>query len=493
MSFTSNMSQPETGISAIPVSRLVHKIKDLLEKVDISKFPISGELSNLRPGGNNHLYFNLKDETASISCVMWAGVHRTLSFVPADGMSVIVHGTINVYEKRGTVSLVVQSMSQTGVGMLYAQLEALKRKLDAEGLFNPAHKKPKPPEIRQIGLVTGENTAALQDVMKTIRTRWPMLRVTLFPTLVQGERAPADIVEALKRADASGQDAILLVRGGGSFEDLFCFNDERIVRQLYNMKTYTVTGIGHEIDTSLADLASDHKALTPTAAAQWVTEDQRDVMHQIQVAKNRMTVAMKRILDMNRARLMMAESSPFISDPMSYARSRRQQLDYLNARLSHSLSQCDQKMHTQLQQFNNEMILLIKNRLAASSQKSAVLAARLASFSVGSRIAQDREQILFLKDEMQSALIRLMAQNSRELESLRSLLEALSPMSILDKGYAIVEKDGHILRDVSETQAGDHISVLMSSGSLLATVSQTALNPKKPDSEIQASGKTEDE
>lgn len=467
MPYETEQTPFQRGLKTIPVSYLVKKIKNFLEnKVNMTGILVSGEISNLRPGGNGHLYFNLKDETAAMSCVMWASNLRSLPFVPEDGMSVVVGGSLSVYEKRGTMSIVCHTMQPTGIGMLYAQLEALKNRLSSEGLFNNEHKKPKPEEIRSIGLVTGENTAALQDVMKTIRMRWPMLNVTLFPALVQGDKAPADIVRQLKNADTYGFDAVLLVRGGGSFEDLFCFNDEQIVRTLYGMKTYTVTGIGHEIDTSLADLAADHRALTPTAAAQWVTEDQREICSRIQNAKARMLASVRRIFDSASAHLMMIMSNPYLSNPLSYAESRRQKLEFLNSQLHNRLERTDSDCSHTLESLKTEMINAMNSRISFSERSLLIASSKLESSSPQRQIVLEREELQNLKKQMIRELRNRLESSRNRLNSLTELMQAVSPECILKKGYALIEADHHYVKSVSGLSPDQKIEVILCDGIL---------------------------
>lgn len=266
----------------IKVSVLVNKVNAFLSShVKLDQALVSGELSNVKYI-NGHCYFDLKDDQGQLSCTLWKSNAAKLGFTLEDGMAVLVHGKLAVYEKRGQLQLSVDYVQRDGIGALAIELEKRRQYFEKLGYFNPAIKKPRPQEINRIGVVTGRTTAALQDVLKTVRNRWPMLRVHLFEAPVQGVDAPAKIVKALQQADQAGMDAILLVRGGGSFEDRFCFNDPAIVEALHVMKTYTVTGIGHEVDSSLADFTADHYAFTPTAAAQWVTPDQYEVRQTLQ-------------------------------------------------------------------------------------------------------------------------------------------------------------------------------------------------------------------
>lgn len=461
----------QSGVKIIPVSHLVMKIKDFLEnRVNMTGVLVSGELSNVKEGGNGHLYFNLKDDRGGMSCAMWSSYRRRLDFVPEEGMSVTVSGALNVYEKRGSMTLVCTSMQRTGLGDLYIRFEELKKRLQAEGLFNPALKKPKPKDIEKIAIVTGENTAALQDIMKTIKTRWPMLQTTLYPTLVQGDRAAANIVSQLKKADEGGYDAILLVRGGGSFEDLFCFSDEQIVRTLRNMKTYTVTGIGHEIDTSLADLAADHRAVTPTAAAQWVTPDQKEVLARIEQDRQSMIASTQRLYRNSLNRLMMIQSNPWLMDPLKWAASRKDRLALLNSRLAASLRSYDERSLRAVETYRQILDTRIRNYAVLQDRRLRQDTNALYLHSPVSEIKKLRLQTGQDRQIMIQTMKNRLNASISQTRSLTELLNALSPQSVLDRGYAIVEKNGHPVRSIAETENGEKISILLSDGRLNAEI-----------------------
>ena len=259
----------------LSVSSLLRYLKNRLDTDDhLQKIYVSGEISNYHRHFSGHLYFTLKDPYASINCVMFKSAAATLRFEPKTGDKVIVYANTSIFEASGQLQLYVQRMNLDGLGDLYAQYEALKNKLAEEGLFDQSHKKIlEKTYLERVGVLVGDRSAAMSDIKTAFRRRWPLCKVEYHPVLVQGTDAPKDIINKLKQADELGYDAIILARGGGSFEDLFCFNDEMLIRTIYDMKTFLVSGIGHEQDFTLTDFVADLRAATPTASVELITPD----------------------------------------------------------------------------------------------------------------------------------------------------------------------------------------------------------------------------
>jgi exodeoxyribonuclease VII large subunit len=255
------------------VGELTRYVRQLIETdYRLQELEVEGEVSNLRVPGSGHAYFTLKDDQAQLKCVMWRDAVQAMRRLPRDGERVIALGNIGVYEAGGQYQLYCQTLMPVGEGDLYRRFIALKERLEAEGWFAPERKRPLPERLRTIGVVTGEGTAALQDVLNVIRRRYPLARVIVSPTPVQGEGAPPQIVAALRAINRHPDvDVILLVRGGGSIEDLWCFNDERVVQAVAESALPVITGVGHETDYTLVDFAADQRAPTPSAAAELAT------------------------------------------------------------------------------------------------------------------------------------------------------------------------------------------------------------------------------
>jgi exodeoxyribonuclease VII large subunit len=277
------------------VNELTIYIRDLFDlDLRLQDVWVEGEVSNFRRAPSGHLYFTLKDDKSELACVMWRTQAAWLNAEPQHGDAIVAHGRITVYESRGQYQLVCDALQSAGVGELNRQFELLKAKLDAAGLFDPARKRPIPLVPRRIGVVTSPSTAAFQDIQNVLRRRYPLIEVILSPALVQGKEAPSQIVSAIQRLNERDDiDVIIVARGGGSLEDLWCFNDESVVRAVAGSRIPVVTGVGHEIDFTLVDFASDQRAPTPSAAAEMVTPDGAVLRNDLSVWADRLEGVME--------------------------------------------------------------------------------------------------------------------------------------------------------------------------------------------------------
>ncbi|HEC34488.1 MAG TPA: exodeoxyribonuclease VII large subunit [Chloroflexi bacterium] len=326
------------------VSQLVASIRAVVEADPLlADVWVEGELSNFRRAASGHCYFTLKDAEAELRCVMWRSVAEALRAFPADGDQVLVHGHVGVYEQRGSLQLYVDDLKAAGVGLLYQEFERLKARLEAEGLFAPERKRPLPRFPRRIGVVTSPAAAALRDILHVLARRYPLAEVLLSPTLVQGEEAPPQIaaaLEALNRRD--DVDVILVARGGGSLEELWAFNDERVARAVAGSRIPVVCGVGHETDFTLADFAADRRAPTPSAAAEIATPDRAGLHGQVMALTARLTAALETRLAQRRTSLTEQVRALRHLSPAVQLAQVRQRVDDLAARaadaLQHTLS-----------------------------------------------------------------------------------------------------------------------------------------------------------
>lgn len=295
---------------------------------------VQGEVSNLRKASSGHWYFTLKDDRAQLRCVMWRSNASRQFVVPKDGDNIQVHGYVSLYDQRGDVQFYADFIRAAGVGDLYAQFEQLKAKLDAKGLFDAVHKKALPPFPLRLGVVTSPQAAALQDVLNVLARRFPLADVLLAPTLVQGANAPQQIAAAIAQLDTEHLvDVILLVRGGGSIEDLWAFNDEQVARAVFSAATPVVTGIGHETDFTIADFVADHRAPTPSAAAEVATPNLADVQGAVRAKHERLSFAMRAQVHALRDDVSAAAQQLDYRSPAAAVRNYRQRVDELHTRL----------------------------------------------------------------------------------------------------------------------------------------------------------------
>jgi exodeoxyribonuclease VII large subunit len=324
------------------VSEVTSRIRALLENEPTFRdLWVEGEVSNFSRASSGHLYFTLKDAGAQLGCVMWSSRARRQRYLPRSGDQVTAHGRIGLYEAGGRYQLYVDSIQPAGRGSLFAEFERLKAQLEAEGLFAEERKRPLPAFPRRIGVVTSPTAAALRDVLNVLRRRFPQVEVLLSPTPVQGDAAPPRIVAALAALNARRDvDVILLVRGGGSLEDLWAFNDERVARAVAASRICVVSGVGHETDFSLADFAADRRAPTPSAAAEVATPDCAELRASLAQRRARLERALDRCVEDRRSRLASLERSLSYLSPVARVENARQQLDVLAGRAEAATARC---------------------------------------------------------------------------------------------------------------------------------------------------------
>jgi exodeoxyribonuclease VII large subunit len=348
----------EPTIRPLRVSELTSQIKDLLEET----FPVVlvvGEISNFKHHSSGHMYFTLKDDRAELRAVMFRGNNRLLRFTPADGMEVLAKGRVTVYEPRGQYQLLVQEMTPAGVGALYLEFEALKKKLAAEGLFDNRWKQPLPPYPRRVGIITSATGAAIQDIIQVLGRRAPQVELILRPTLVQGAEAADDIVQAVRDFEAFGAVDVLIVgRGGGSLEDLWPFNEERVARALHACPIPIVSAVGHETDFTIADLVADVRAPTPSAAAEIVAPARADLLEHLRQREQILTRLVRHRLEQVWQTLDHLTSRYAFQQPGRQLERHREQLEQLKHRLVHSVGIRLQLWNTQLSGWEKKLTAL---------------------------------------------------------------------------------------------------------------------------------------
>jgi exodeoxyribonuclease VII large subunit len=427
----------------LTVSELNRAVAGILER-NLPVARVEGELSNVVRAASGHWYFSLKDASAQVRCVMFRGRARHVDFSPRDGDRVEVLALATLYEARGEFQLNVEAMRRAGAGDLYRRFLELKDRLQREGLFDAARKRPLPAHPGAIGIVTSPQAAALRDVLTTLRRRAPAIPVVVYPTQVQGAEAPAQIAAAIGRAGSRRDgEVLLLVRGGGSIEDLWSFNDERVARAIAACPLPVVVGVGHETDFTIADFVADLRAPTPTAAAELVAPDRRELARGALGLARRLLMAMRRRLD--RASQRLDTGTRLLRPPSAQWRDRARRVAALAQRLAAA---------------GNAQRL---RRAGAVDRLAARLRAPRADLA-GQRLEA-------LERRLARAVREALAQRGRRVESAAAALALVSPQAVLDRGYAIVSSaDGGVLRDAARARPGDALSVRLASGRLDATV-----------------------
>ncbi len=455
------------------VSRLNREVRVLLDGA-FGLTWVEGELSNVARPASGHLYFSLKDATAQVRCAMFRQRNRLVTFAPKNGDKVLVRARIGLYEARGDFQLIVEHMEPAGEGALRAEYEALKKKLAAEGLFDADLKRPVPALPRRIGVVTSPTGAAVRDVLKVLRRRFAAVPVLVYPTAVQGADAAAEIAEALALASARADcDVLILTRGGGSLEDLWCFNDERVARAIRASTVPVVCGVGHEIDVTIADFAADLRAPTPSAAAEMVVPDSAEWQRRTTSLAQRIAAATRRLLaEAARQSTSLAERLGR-QHPGQRLAQKAQLLDDLEARL-------------------------VRGTLAALETRRGRLAtqhARLAGTAPAATIVHLASRVGAAATRLEAAVQRHLDQAAQRVQIARRTLAAVNPLATLERGYAIVStapgdaagQAPAILRDAADVAPGDRVQARLAAGSLVATVESTDTAQPHPKSSSEES------
>jgi exodeoxyribonuclease VII large subunit len=431
------------------VSRLTREVRILLDQ-GLGVVWVEGELSNFSQPSSGHWYFSLKDRDAQLRCAMFRTRNTGVGFVPRAGAQVIARGRISVYEARGEYQLIVEHLEEAGVGALKREFERLKAKLAAEGLFALEHKRALPRFPRRIGVITSPTGAALRDVLKVLARRYPPAEVLIYPSPVQGAAAVPGLVAALQAASARAEcDVLILARGGGSLEDLWAFNDERLARAIHDCSLPVISGVGHEIDFTIADLVADARAPTPSGAAELVVPDRLACLEAVGRGAQRLGAGMRRELRICAMRLEAAERRMALAHPGVRLNQQIQRLDELAQRLGGAMRTCVDRDRIRLAEAGAS--------LERSSPRNLV------------RDYRARQEAL--QARLRGAVSQQLALLGHRLALAQRALNTVSPLATLSRGFAIVTRaDGSVLTDTSAIAPGDEICALLARGSLSAQV-----------------------
>ncbi|MBO5120582.1 MAG: exodeoxyribonuclease VII large subunit [Bacilli bacterium] len=411
----------------ITVTQLTKYIKYKIDNdVHLNEVFLKGEISNFKAHSRGHFYFTLKDEGSRINAIMFASSTRNIKFIPQDGMKVLVTGKISVFEANGGYQIYVNDMLEDGVGNLYIAYEQLKKKLEEEGLFDQSKKKPIPKIPTRVGVVTAPTGAAIKDIISTIKRRWPLTEILLFPSLVQGEDAAADIVKQIKLSENYQIDTLIVGRGGGSIEDLWPFNEEIVARAIYECKTPVISAVGHEIDFTIADFVADLRAPTPTGAAELAVPAISDITNYLNQLKIRLNKSIQNKVNINKQKLTEITSRYIFTNPISIYQTKEMIFDSLLDRLKYAT--------TNLVTIKEKKFLEIKN----------------------SYILKNPYQLLDKKSNKYLQII--------------SKLETLSPLLTLKRGYTMTKVNNKVITSSKDIEKKDIIEVEFTDGTINAEV-----------------------
>jgi len=411
---------------------------------------VEGEISNLMRSAAGHVYFSLKDESASVRCAMFRMQNQSLDFELRDGMQILARAKVGLYKQRGEFQLIVEYAEESGEGLLRQRFELLKQTLQKEGLFDEFHKKPLPKMPKTIGLVTSPKGAAVQDIIKTIKRRYPIVRVIVYPTLVQGNEATKKIASAIDIANQRDEcDVIIIARGGGSLEDLWCFNEELVARSIFDSKIPIISGIGHETDFTIADLVADLRAATPTAAAEIALPTTSEIVDRL----NRYIFDITQLIDYKvnhfRHQLKSASLRMQASHPQSKLQFNMQKLDLINEKM--------QKLPMMQVSDLKNIFKISFSKLLASNPKI--------------NIEAERQNLEMKNMALSNAIIGLIESKRNRFSVMTAQLEGASPLQSLSRGYALVtNEDGRNIKSVKKIKTGASVKTKLSDGSFISRV-----------------------
>ncbi len=410
----------------ITVTQLTKYIKYRLDNdQNLMKVYLKGEISNFKAHSRGHLYFTIKDENTRINAIMFSTYASKLKIAPLDGMKVLVTGKISVYEPSGNYQIYVESLEEDGVGNLYIAFEELKKKLEKEGLFDKSKKKKIPLIPERIGIITAPTGAAIKDILSTLKRRWPLAETILFPSLVQGKEAASDIIRNIELSKNYDLDVLIIGRGGGSIEDLWCFNEEIVARAIYDLNTPVISAVGHEIDFTICDFVADLRAPTPTGAAELAVPNINDIINFLTQLKIRTINSINNILDFKKKSLLNLKNNYILKNPLTIYQIKEEKFDNLLNRL----------INTQ------------KNLLNINNNK-----------------------LDFLKNNLNKAILNILNEKKHKYVNIISKLEVLNPLLTIKRGYSIVKKENKVISSKKNIKKKDHLDIELSDGSIKVEV-----------------------
>ena len=436
------------------VEQLNIQIRQTLEN-QIGIIWLQAEISNFKPHTSGHFYFSLKDSKAQISAIMFRGSNSKLKFKPHDGLEVIVRGRITVYEPRGTYQIVCESMEPVGAGALQKQFEQLKEKLKSEGLFEAARKKQLPSFPKNIAIVTSPTGAAIQDILNIMKRRAPHVAITVVPAIVQGAAAAPALRDAFKKAQMTKPDVIIIGRGGGSIEDMWCFNDEALARLIAGSEIPVISAVGHEIDFTICDFVADLRAPTPSAAAELVAKSSNEILQKLNQWERLIKNSFEKIFKLKRQAMQAATHR--LIDP------KKKLVDY-NLRNDELLTRLEQATKVYLEYHKKDLNLLQQKIISP-----LVLVGRAKS---------NLDQLVL---RLNSNTLKLVTDARFKLNNFMGLLDSLSPLKVVDRGFSITTKNQEVVKSVSKLKIADLLEIKVSDGTVEASITKITTKSKGND------------
>ncbi|WP_223669650.1 exodeoxyribonuclease VII large subunit [Kangiella shandongensis] len=439
--------EPTEQRKVYSVTEIALKVRRQLES-EIGQIWITGEISNLATPRSGHWYFTLKDADAQLRCAMFKNRNRSVRFTPEDGQQVLLRAKLSLYEPRGDLQLIAEYMEPAGEGALQIAFNRLKEKLNSEGLFAPELKRPIPSFPNKIGIITSPTGAAIRDVLTVLKRRMPQVPVMIYPSQVQGDKAAKTIIEQLHIANERQEcDVLLVTRGGGSLEDMWCFNDEQLAREIRNSDIPVVSAVGHEVDTSISDLVADLRAPTPSAAAEMMVPNRMDILHKFQTLERRMLNEFQHRLEVTHARL-----------------------DKLTSRIVHPKQRLAQSQ-TDLQRLSKQLNAAQNRYLEQKDTSLESLSARLKSYQPHKHLEQSKERLSTREKQLQQAMKQQLNRSQQTFALAAQKLNDISPLATLKRGYSITQDEsGKALKTATEAKKAKVLVTRLGEGTVKSKV-----------------------
>lgn len=435
------------------VSTLTQELKAVIDDAFANLIWVEGEISNLRTAASGHSYLTLKDEYSQLKAVIFKPQRLYLRFQPTDGMQVVVRGRLSIYEPRGEYQLVIESLEPKGIGALQLALEQLKTRLAQEGLFDESRKRPIPAFPQKIGVVTSPTGAAIRDILQVIRRRFANVHVLLYPVKVQGEGAAEEIAQGIETLNhLQACDVLIVGRGGGSLEDLWAFNEERVARAIFHSAIPVISAVGHEIDYTIADLVADLRAPTPSAAAELVVKNKTEVVHRLDSLQKRLLYAMQSRVKLFRRRLRYCQERRVFTEPFNRIHLLAQRLDELTLRMERNM----------------------RWQVAHWKEQVGTLQKQLSMLSPRAYCRQQREKLQRLQEALGQAMYHHLRLQQEKLQGVIGKLDALSPLAVLGRGYSICRQfpSQRLVKEIAQVEVGDRLQVRVSDGEIICEVEE---------------------
>ena len=454
---TISQENPPTERQIYSISELNRKVRGLLED-NLPLIWVEGEISNFARPASGHWYLSLKDDQAQVRCAMFRNANQRVRFQPRDGTQVLVRCRAGLYEGRGEYQLVIEHMEEAGFGALQRQFEQLKQKLADEKLFDNQYKQPLPQSIKHIGVVTSPTGAAVNDILSVLNRRFPSIKVSIFATAVQGDQAPAQIVEAIENANQQGLcDALIVGRGGGSLEDLWSFNEEIVARAIFNSFIPVVSAVGHEVDFTIADFVADLRAPTPSAAAELLSPDAEAMLHQLRRYEQQLTEALDRTIKQLSFKVDYLQKR--LQHPGKKLQQQSQHLDHLDIRLRRAIAIKIERLKAKADSVQQPLQHHNPREAIAHFQQRVVDALKLMSRSISLQLEQKNERI----------------------NQTMHLLDTVSPLKTVGRGYAIIrDQQNRVVKTVANISTGDQLKGQLTDGEILFAVTGANNKGLKP-------------